>query len=57
VCKSDTIRTGGEPELGYGWRTQPSGTTACLSESVGVTCIDEATRHGFFLARDTFATF
>jgi hypothetical protein len=57
VCNSDTIRTGGEPELGYGKRTQPSGTTACLSESFGVTCIDTASRHGFFLARDTFVTF
>jgi len=57
VCNSDTIRTGSEPELGYGRRTQPSGTTACLSESFGVTCIDETGRHGFFLARDTFVTF
>ncbi len=57
VCNSDTIGTGGEPELGYGARTEPSGTTACLSETFGVTCIDEAGRHGFFLARDTFVTF
>ncbi|MGO4660836.1 hypothetical protein AB4Z14_03150 [Terrabacter sp. 2TAF16] len=57
VCNSDTIRTGGDPELGYGSRTPPSGTTACLSESFGVTCIDESSRHGFFLARDTFTTF
>ncbi len=57
VCNSDTIGTGGEPELGYGSRTPPSGTVSCLSETVGVTCIDEASRHGFFLARDTFRTF
>ncbi len=57
VCNSDTIRLGSEPKLGYGARTEPSGTTACLSEEFGVTCIDEAGRHGFFLARDTFVTF
>jgi len=57
VCNSDTIRTSSEPVLGYGSRTQPSGTTACLSETTGVTCIDEAGRHGFFLARNTFVTF
>lgn len=57
VCNSDTIRLGSEPKLGYGARTEPSGTTACLSEESGVTCIDEAGRHGFFLARDTFVTF
>jgi hypothetical protein len=57
VCNSDTIGTGGEPQLRYGSRTPPSGTVSCLSETVGVTCIDEASRHGFFLARDTFRTF
>lgn len=57
VCNSDSIRRGGEPTLAYGSRTQPSGTTACLSEEYGVTCIDTATGHGFFLARETFVTF
>jgi hypothetical protein len=57
VCNSDTIRLGSEPKLAYGSRTEPAGTTACLSEEVGVTCIDTAGRHGFFLARDTFVTF
>jgi hypothetical protein len=57
VCNSDTVGTGDEPELGYGRRTRPNGTTACLSETFGVTCIDESSRHGFFLARGTFVTF
>ena len=57
VCNTDTIRTGSEPPLGYGSRTQPSGTTACLSEKTGMTCIDEAGRHGFFIARNSFVTF
>lgn len=57
VCNTDTIRTGSEPALAYGSRAQPSGTTACLSETTGMTCIDAAGRHGFFLARNTFVTF
>ncbi|GAA2743791.1 hypothetical protein GCM10009868_18950 [Terrabacter aerolatus] len=57
VCNTDSIGTGSEPVLGYGARTQPSGTTACLSESTGVTCIELTGRHGFFLARSTFVTF
>lgn len=57
VCNSDTIREGREPRLAYGARTAPSGTTACISEQFGVTCIDESSQHGFFLARDTFVTF
>lgn len=57
VCNTDSIRAGSEPALGYGSRTQPSGTTACLSESTGVTCIELTGRHGFFLARGTFVTF
>ncbi|MEW1954862.1 hypothetical protein [Terrabacter sp. NPDC080008] len=57
VCNRDSIRKGGEPTLPYGSRTQPSGTTACISEEYGVTCIDTATAHGFFLAKDTFVTF
>lgn len=57
VCNSDSIRHGGEPTLPYGSRTQPSGTTACISEEYGVTCIDAATGHGFFIAKETFVTF
>lgn len=57
VCNADSIRKGGEPTLPYGSRTKPSGTTACLSEEYGVTCIDTATGHGFFLAKATFVTF
>lgn len=43
--------------LGYGSRTGSEDPVACLSEEFGVTCVDTATRHGFFLARDTFVTF
>lgn len=57
VCSSDSIREGDEPKLGYGSRTGSEDPVACLSEEFGVTCVDTATRHGFFLARDTFVTF
>jgi hypothetical protein len=58
VCNSDTIRQGAAATLAYGVRTGPSlGSVACLSEEFGMTCVDEASRHGFFLARSTFVTF
>jgi hypothetical protein len=58
VCNSDTIRQGGAPILAYGSRTDPSlGAVACVSEETGMTCVDAASQHGFFIARDTFVTF
>ena len=58
VCNSDTIRRGTPTTLPYGSRTAPSlGSLACVSQEFGMTCVDEAGRHGFFLARDTFVTF
>jgi hypothetical protein len=58
VCNSDTIRRGTAATLPYGVRTGPSlGSVACLSQEFGMTCVDDAGRHGFFLARDTFVTF
>ncbi len=58
VCNSDTIRRGAPATLAYGSRTGPSlASVACLSQEFGMTCVDEAAGHGFFLARDTFVTF
>ena len=58
VCNSDTIRQGGVPPLPYGSRTDPAlGSVACVSEESGMTCVDAASQHGFFIARDTFVTF
>jgi hypothetical protein len=55
---SGSIREGGAPKLRYGQRTVVAGTPIqCLSEKVGVTCVDTAGRRGFFLAKGTFATF
>ncbi len=58
VCNSDTVRRGTPPTLPYGSRAEaPGSTVSCLSERVGVTCVDSATEHGFFVAKRTFVTF
>lgn len=58
VCNADTIREADAPRLRYGFRADvPGSSILCLSEERGVTCVDTAGRHGFFLARSTFATF
>ncbi|HEU5144275.1 MAG TPA: hypothetical protein VFT81_03795 [Dermatophilaceae bacterium] len=55
---SGSIREGDAPRLRYGQRTVVAGTPIqCLSEKVGVTCVDTAGHRGFFLAKGTFATF
>ena len=58
VCNSDTIRVSGAPQLAYGKRWSPSGTSfSCLSESAGMTCIDSSAKHALFIARETYATY
>lgn len=58
ICNSDTIRVAGAPTLAYGKRWSPPGTSfSCLSEEAGMTCVDSKTKHGFFIARATYATF
>ena len=56
VCNSDTIRQGTPATLAYGVRTA-LGPVMCLSEEFGMTCVDTQSRHGFFIARETFVTF
>ncbi len=53
VCNKDAIAAPGAPVLQYGSRTQ-SGSVGCVSESIGMTCVDSSSGKGFFLARDTF---
>jgi hypothetical protein len=58
VCNTDSIRDPGAPKLAYGLRaTVPDVEVTCLSEESGVTCVDPATEHGFFIARGSFTTF
>lgn len=56
VCNKDRLAPTDAPELPYG-RSTTSGSVACVSEQIGVTCIDSSTHKGFFLARDTYYVF
>lgn len=59
VCNSDTIVTEEAPA------SLPYGSVAggghkgirCLSEQIGVTCVDDASHRGFFLARGMYLLF
>lgn len=58
VCNSDTIRVPDAPPLPYGSKTAaPGGPFQCVSESAGVTCVDTATKRGFFITKGAFTTF
>jgi hypothetical protein len=56
VCNTDTIRTPGAPTLEYGDIARKGGY-ACLSEAIGVTCINLNEADGFFLHRGEYVTF
>ena len=56
VCNTDTIRKPGTRVLPYGSATT-SGRYACLSEAIGVTCIDLRKTEGFFLHRGEYVIF
>lgn len=57
VCNSDSIRSRART-IGYETVVNgPGGTTACVMEELGVTCVDHTSRHGFFLSRGAFETF
>ncbi|MEP6798695.1 MAG: DUF6636 domain-containing protein [Lapillicoccus sp.] len=55
-CNTDAISKDGAPVLKYG-STATAGSIACVSESIGMTCVDSSSQKGFFLARDTFFIF
>jgi len=58
VCSSDTIVKPGSAILTYGSISRITGSPLqCLSESIGMTCLDTTAKKGFFLARDTFLIF
>ena len=56
VCNTDTIRTPGAPTLRYGDIAKKGGF-ACLSELIGVTCINLNEADGFFLHRGEYVIF
>lgn len=59
LCNTDSIRTGASaPVLEYGQIAQLRGSPiACLSRRIGMTCIDSAARHGFFVNTDGYVIF
>jgi hypothetical protein len=58
VCNTDTIRQPGAPTLKYGDIAHiPGWNYACLSETIGVTCINEDKAEGFFLHRGEYVIF
>jgi hypothetical protein len=58
VCNTDTIRMPGAKKLAYGDIAYiPGWHYACLSERVGVTCINEDKAEGFFLHRGEYVIF
>lgn len=57
VCNGDAVTHADVPTLEYGSRTSAPGSVQCVSQQAGVTCLDQAHQHGFFLARRTFVTF
>ena len=58
VCNSDTMIQPGAPVLQYGAIAMMQGSPfQCISESIGVTCINTAGREGFFLAKGAYSIF
>jgi len=56
VCNTDTIRKQGAKVLPYGSATT-FGNVACLSEKIGVTCINLKKTEGFFLHKGEYVIF
>ncbi|WP_028650736.1 hypothetical protein [Nocardioides halotolerans] len=56
VCNTDTIRTSNTRTLPYG-EAMIYGNISCLSEEIGVTCLNEKFEFGFFLHRGEYVLF
>jgi hypothetical protein len=58
ICNTDTIRQPKAPVLDYGVAARWRGfKIMCLSESIGVTCINTKQAEGFFLHRGEYVIF
>ncbi|TIC83862.1 hypothetical protein E8D34_14965 [Nocardioides sp. GY 10113] len=55
-CNTDTIREPGATTIAPP-AVVTAGAVTCAVEKIGVTCVDESTRTGFFLAPGDYATF
>jgi hypothetical protein len=56
VCNTDTMREPGAKTLRYGYATT-AGKFACVSETIGVTCINLKKTEGFFLHKGEYVIF
>jgi hypothetical protein len=54
-CVGDTVMGAGQP-LTYG-KSISTGNLTCDSAEVGITCRDNATGHGFTIAREAYRVF
>ena len=58
ICNSDTMIQPGAQVLQYGAIAMMQGSPfQCISESIGVTCINTAGKKGFFLAKGAYSIF
>jgi hypothetical protein len=58
VCNTDTIRTPGAKVLAYGQTAYVENTKyVCVSETIGVTCVNTTKTEGFFLRRGEYVIF
>jgi hypothetical protein len=58
ICNTDSIYQVGAVVLQYGTIAATAGSPyQCLSKEFGMTCIDTASKKGFFLAKNTYVTF
>ncbi len=57
ICNSDSIYQVGAVVLQYGAiAAMPGSPFRCMSKEFGMTCVDTASKKGFFVARNTFVT-
>jgi hypothetical protein len=58
VCNSDTMIQPGAPVLQYGSIAQVQGSPfQCVSETIGMTCVNTAGKKGFFMAKGSYTLF
>jgi hypothetical protein len=58
VCNSDTMIQPGVPVLPYGSIAQVQGSPfQCLSETIGMTCVNTSGKKGFFMAKSAYTLF
>lgn len=58
VCNSDTMIQPGVPVLQYGSIAQVQGSPfQCLSETIGMTCVNTTGKKGFFMAKGAYTLF